>query len=164
MLIYSVYPLTTDWVISEEIWYIVSYFDRDLLPPKSTRAEIDEWYNSLVDLNRSIGMLGNQQTSLESKQFFLLSFFSFPSQQWDECFESMFAVFCEIAKCWRCSVLQMPTICSAQWKFVPSMRVSSKNVWQKQSCARSVPQRCEVLEGFLVTVCSVLLLRVWGLR
>ncbi|XP_031457654.1 coiled-coil domain-containing protein 180 [Phasianus colchicus] len=26
----------------------------DLLPPKSTRAEIDEWYNSLVDLNRSI--------------------------------------------------------------------------------------------------------------
>ncbi|XP_031412075.1 coiled-coil domain-containing protein 180 isoform X1 [Meleagris gallopavo] len=26
----------------------------DLLPPKSTQAEIDEWYNSLMDLNRSI--------------------------------------------------------------------------------------------------------------
>lgn len=76
MLIYSVYPLTTDWVISEEIWYIVSYFDSDLLPPKSTQAEIDEWYNSLMDLNRSIGMLGNQQTNLESKQFFVVFFFS----------------------------------------------------------------------------------------
>jgi len=69
------YPLTTDWVISEETWCIVSYFDSDLLPPTSTQAEIDEWYNSLVDLNSSVGMLGNQPTNLDSEQFFLLSLF-----------------------------------------------------------------------------------------
>uniref|UniRef100_A0A8B9FXU6 DUF4455 domain-containing protein n=1 Tax=Amazona collaria TaxID=241587 RepID=A0A8B9FXU6_9PSIT len=33
----------------------------DLLPPTHTKAEISEWYRSLVNLNESIGKLGNYQ-------------------------------------------------------------------------------------------------------
>uniref|UniRef100_A0A672UF70 DUF4455 domain-containing protein n=1 Tax=Strigops habroptila TaxID=2489341 RepID=A0A672UF70_STRHB len=41
----------------------------DLLPPTHTKAEISEWYRSLVNLNTSIGKLGNHKNSLEFKQF-----------------------------------------------------------------------------------------------
>uniref|UniRef100_A0A8C6ILH1 Uncharacterized protein n=1 Tax=Melopsittacus undulatus TaxID=13146 RepID=A0A8C6ILH1_MELUD len=41
----------------------------DLLPPTYTKAEIREWYRSLVNLNKSIGKLGNHKINLEFKQF-----------------------------------------------------------------------------------------------
>lgn len=61
-----------------------------------------------------------------------------------------FTLHCEIGKSYNSlflRVLQRPTTCSAWWRYEPSMRWSSKNVWQKRSYTRLVSGLCRFGNG-----------------
>ncbi|XP_023803804.1 uncharacterized protein LOC111945365 isoform X2 [Cyanistes caeruleus] len=58
-------------VLSEQRLRVLQHIGT-LLPPKHTQSDIiNEWYRTLENLNRSIGKLRNDKTSLEFKQSFL---------------------------------------------------------------------------------------------